>query len=134
MVEFVAIPIGYANIMLTRTLDLLTAAFSTVRSRVDHVSAIKDATKPITYSNAMSHDYRLLRSLMDALTDLAQSRLLGIIRNKKSLLEALPGAVRRNRSHSAATPTLTHATAHQQVAITIHRTRATRVPEMTAII
>ena len=73
-VEIVAIPIGDAATTLTRTLDHLTAAFSTVRLRVDHTSANKDTTQPITDSNARSHDYRLFKSLLDALTDLAHSR------------------------------------------------------------
>jgi hypothetical protein len=119
-VDFVAIPIGHADTTLTRTLDHLTAAFSTVRPRVDHTNAIKDTTKPIPYSNTMSHAYRMFSSLLDTLTDLAHSRLLGIIRNMKRFVEALPGAVRRNRAHSAATPTHAHG-----VAITIHRTRTT---------
>ena len=120
-VEFVAIPIGHAGTTLTRTLDHLTAAFSTVRTRVDHTSAIKNTSLPNTDSNAKRHDYRLFKSSLDALTDLAQSNLLGIIRNKKHLVEALPWAIRRNQAHSAAIPTHTH------------RTRTTRVSESTAI-
>ena len=74
-VKFVAISIKHAGTSLTRTLDHLTAAFSTVRPRVDHTSANKNTTKPVTNSNARSHDYRMFKSLMDALTDLSQSRL-----------------------------------------------------------
>ncbi len=44
---------------------------------------------------------------MDALADLAQYRLLGIIINIKRLVDALPGAVGRTRAHFAATPTHT---------------------------
>ena len=90
-VEFVAIPIGHAGTTLTRTLDHLIAAFFTVRPRVDHTSAIKGTSLPLAYFTARSHDYRMFKSLLDALTDLAQSRLLGIIRNTKRLLEALQG-------------------------------------------
>jgi hypothetical protein len=80
-VEFVAIPIGHADTTLTRTLDHLTAAFSTVRPRMDHTNANTDTPQHVTDSNAKSHDYRMFKLLLDALTDLAHSRLLGIIRN-----------------------------------------------------
>ena len=132
-VEFVAILIGHAGTTLTRTLDHLIAAFSTVCLRVDHTSANNGVTLPIADFNAKSHDYRLFESLPDALADLAQSRLLDILRNKKRLVEALPGAVRGNRAHATATPTHAHAAAQQRADITLHRTRTTRVPESTAI-
>jgi len=56
---------------LTKTLVRLTTAFSTFRPRVDQASANKGTPQPITDSNAKSYDYRLFRSLLDALTDLA---------------------------------------------------------------
>ena len=62
---------GHAGTPLTRTLDNLTAALSMVRSRMDHTSAIKGTSLPNTDSNARSHDYRMFKSLLDALTDLA---------------------------------------------------------------
>jgi hypothetical protein len=37
--------------------------------------------------HARTHDYNLFKSLLDSLTDLAQSRLLGFTRNKKHLLD-----------------------------------------------
>jgi len=132
-VEFVAIPIGHAGTSLTSTLEQLTAAFSTVRPRVDQAIAIRGRPQPITDSNARSHDYRLFKSMMDLLADLAQSRLLGIIRHTTRLVDALVEAVRRNRANSAATPTHTHATTQQGTTITTHRTRTTRVSESTAI-
>jgi hypothetical protein len=67
------------------------------------------------------------------LTDLEQSRLLGIIRNMKRLVEALPGAVSHHRAHSAATPTHAHAATHHAAATHTHRINTTRVPESTAI-
>ena len=82
-VDFVAIPIGHTGTTLTRTLDHLTAAFSTIRPRVDHADANKGTPPPIMDSNAKSHDYRLFKSLLDALADLAQSRLLDIIRGRR---------------------------------------------------
>jgi hypothetical protein len=105
--EFVAIPIGHAGTTLTRTLDHLTAAFSTVRPRADHTSTSKGTSQPDMDSNAKIHDYRLLKSLPDALIDLAQSRLLGIIRDRKRLVDALPGTISRNGAHSTATHTHT---------------------------
>ncbi len=68
---------------LTRTLDHLTAAFSTVRPDVERAQASRGATSPATENNARTHDNNMFKSLLDSLTDLAQSRLLGIIRNKK---------------------------------------------------
>ena len=116
-----------------RTLEYLTAAFSTVRPKVDHNSASKGASQPSTDSNAKGHNYLLFKSPMDALSNLAHSRLLGIIRNKKRLVESLPWAIRRTRAHSAATPTHTHTVTQQGVATHTHRTRTTRVPESTVI-
>ena len=88
--EFIAFPIGHAGTTLTMTLDRLIAAFSTVRLTVDISRANKGATSPTTDHNAMTHDYNMFKSLLDSLIDLAQSRLLGIIRNKKRLVYALP--------------------------------------------
>jgi len=85
-VEFVVISIGHAGPTLTRNLDHLTAVVSTVRPRVHHTNAKKGTSLPNTDSNAKSHDYRLFKSLLDTLTDLEQSRLLGIIRNRKRLV------------------------------------------------
>ncbi len=92
-----------------------------------------DTTQFITDSNARSHDYHMFKSLLDALIYLALSRLLGIIRNRKRLVDALPRAIRRNRAHSVATPTHTHTARRQGAATHTHRTCTTRVPESTAI-
>jgi len=54
-VEFVAIPIGHAGKTLTKTLDHLTAAFSTVRPRKNHTTSSKCTSLPITDYNARSH-------------------------------------------------------------------------------
>ena len=82
-VEFVAFPIGHTGTTLTRTLDHLTAAFSTVRPLVERSRASKGASSPATDHNAKAHDFTMFKSLLDSTTDLAQSRLLGIIRNRK---------------------------------------------------
>jgi len=52
------------------TVDNLTTAFATFRPRVDHTSASKDTTKPITDSNAKSRGYRLFNSLLAFLLSL----------------------------------------------------------------
>ncbi len=64
--------------------------------------------------NAKTHDYTLFKSLLDSLMDLAQSRLLGIIRNKKRLVDALLGGVSRHRAHSGASPAHHLATSQQE--------------------
>ena len=89
----------------------MTAAFFTVRPRVDFAIAIMGTPPPIMDSNAKSHDYRMFKSLLDALADLAQSRLLGIMRNMKRLVDSLPRAANRHRAHSGAPPSHTHAAA-----------------------
>ncbi len=55
-VEFVTIPIGHAGTTLTRTLDDLTAAFSTICPRVDHADSNWGTPHPIANFNARSHD------------------------------------------------------------------------------
>ena len=80
--EVIAFPIGHAGTTLTMTLDHLTTAFSTVRPNVERSLASRGAASPATDHNARSHDYSLFKSLIDSLTDLAQSRLLGTIRSK----------------------------------------------------
>jgi len=122
-----------AGTTLTRTLDHPTAAVSMVRPRHDQVSARKSTSQPTTDSNATSHVYRLFKMLLNELTDLAQTRLLCIIRNKTRLVEALPRAVNRHRAHSATTPTHTHGATKKEAATYTHRTSTTRVPESTAI-
>ena len=84
--EFVVIPVGHAGTTLTRTLDHLIAVFSSVRPKEDHTSGNTNTLQTITVSTAMSHDYCLFKSLLGALTDLAQSRVLGIIKNMKCLV------------------------------------------------
>ena len=82
--------------------------------------------------DAKAHDFTLFKSLLESITDLAQSRLMGIIRNRKRLVDALPiGDIRR--AHPISPPTH-HQAAHQQGAAThTHRKRTTRAPESTTI-
>jgi hypothetical protein len=103
-VGFIAFPIGHAGITLTKTLDHRTAAFSTVRPTVERSRASRGASNPATDHNARTHHYSLFKSLMDSLTDLAQFRLLGVIRNMKRLVDALPGGY-RDQAHSVPSPT-----------------------------
>ncbi len=88
--EFIAFPNGHAGTTLTKTLDHRTAAFSTVRPSVEISRANTGTASPATDQNAGTHDYNMFKSLLDSLTDLAQSRLFGIIRNEKRLVDALP--------------------------------------------
>ncbi len=83
--------------------------------------------------NAKAHDYTLLKSLLDSLTDLAQSRLLGIIRNRKRLVDTLPGGVSHHRAHSDASPAHQQANPQQEAATHTHRARTKQAPENTAI-
>jgi hypothetical protein len=132
MLELIAFPIGHASTTLTRTLDQLTAAFSTIRPTVERSRASRGASSPVTDHNARTHDYSLFKSMLDSLTDLAQSRLLGIIRNEKRLVDALPGGD-RHQTHMVPPPTH-HQAAHQQGGVShTHRTRTTRAPENIAI-
>ncbi len=74
-VERVALPIGHAGMTLTRTLTHLADAFSTVRPRGEISRANRGTTDPAMDHTAKAHDYILFKSLLDSLTDLAQSRI-----------------------------------------------------------
>ena len=131
--EFIAFPIGHVGMTLTRTLHQLTTAFSTVRPITGSSSTSRGDSFPAMDHNAKTHDYTLFKSLLDSLTDLAQSRLLGIIRHRKRLVDALPGGVSRHRAHSDASPAHHMATPQHGAATHTDKTRTTRVPESTAI-
>ena len=123
---------GHAGTTLTRTMNHLTAAFSTVRPSVERSRASWGISSPATDHNAKAHDFTMFKSLMDSITDLAQSRLLGIFRNRKRLVDALIRGDSR-RAHPVPTPTH-HQAAHQQgVASHTHRARTTRTTESTTI-
>jgi hypothetical protein len=127
-VEFVTIPIGHAGTTLLMTLDHLTTAFSTVCPRVVNANAKRGTPHPVTDSSARSHDYHLFKSILDALTDLAQPRHLGIIGKRERLV-----AVSRHRANSGSNPSNTQVATQQGAATHKHRTRNTRIPESTAI-
>ncbi len=132
-VELIAFPVGHVGTTLTRTLHKLTTAFSTVRPITESSSTSTGDSFPAMDHNAKTHDYTMFKSLLDSLTDLAQSRLLGIIRNKKRLVDALLGGVSRHRAHSDASPAHHLANPQQEAATHTHMTRTTRAPESTAI-
>jgi len=119
---------------LTRTLTHLVTAFSAVRPRADPTRASRGITDPNMDHTAKAHDYILFKSLLDSFTDLAQSRLIGIISNRKRLVETLPGKSSDTRAHSATDITHKHAVIKHETATHTHKTRTIRIPESTAII
>ena len=86
---------------LTRALTHLTADFSTFRPREETVRASRGIPNPDTDHTAKAHDHIIFKSLLDSLSDLAQFRLLGIISNRKRLIEALPGNNNNIKANSA---------------------------------
>ena len=114
--EFIALPIGHAGTTLNKTLDNLTAAFSTFNPHVEQASANTGVTDPAAGHNAKIHDSNLFKLLLDSLKDLAQPRLVGIIRNKKRLEDALPKEDNHHRTDSVASPKPTHAAQQEGVA------------------
>ncbi len=119
---------------LHKTLTQLTTAFSAVRPREEPPRANRGTTDPATDHNAKAHDYIPLKSLLDSLTGLAHSRLIGIIRNRKRLIEALLGKSNIIIAHSAADISHTQAVTQQGTATHTHRTRTLRTPESTTIV
>ena len=73
--EFIAFPNYHAGNTLNKTLDQLTAAFSTVRPTVERSRASMGAASPATDHNARTHDYNQFKSVLNSLTELVQSRL-----------------------------------------------------------
>jgi hypothetical protein len=125
-VEFIAFPIGHAGTTLTSTLTYLTTAFSIVRPQREPSRANGDATAKAADHTARAHDYNLFKTLFNALTDLAQSRLLGIIQHRKRSVASLPGSTSRYRAHSDAAPEHTQGASPREEAGQTHRTRTTR--------
>ena len=70
-VELIALPIGHTGTTLTRTLDQLTTAFSTVRPITARLSTSRGDAFTATDQNARTHDYAMFKSLLDLLMDLA---------------------------------------------------------------
>ncbi len=91
-----------------------------LRPTTGRSSASKGGTPAATDHNAKTHDYTLFKSMLDSLTDLAQSRLLAIIRNRKRLVDTLPRGVRHHRAHSVASPAHHQAAPQQEAATHTH--------------
>ena len=119
--ELITFPIGHAGTTLTETLDLPNAIYFTVRPCVERTRANRGAASPATDDNARTHDYNMFKSLLDSLTDLDQSRLLGIIRNMKRIVDDIPGGVGQHRAHSKASLSHHHAAHRQGAATHTHR-------------
>ncbi len=93
--------------------------------------ARREVRNPATDTAARNHDSSLFKTLMQALTKLAQDRLLGIIHYRQSLVHAHVGEVGRTRANSDATPA--KGTHQQRVTTNMHTMHAPRIPESTAI-
>ena len=137
-VELIVVPIGHAGTVLDKTYKSIATALSATRPEVALARASRGAVDPDTDHAARAHDMSLFKGMLDAITRLAQDRLLGIIHRRQRLVNELPGAVSRHRAHSAATPAHVHHQhphgTHQQGAAThTLSVRTTRIPEMTAI-
>ncbi len=113
-------------------LEYLTAAFSTVRLSVEISRASRGVSSPTTDHNAKTRDFTLFKSMLDSITGLAQSRLLGIIRNRKRLVYAIPRGD-SHRAHPVPSPSHHHAAHQQGAASHTRRVRTTRARESAAI-
>jgi len=132
-VELVAVSIGHAGTTLKETQCYLAQALSATRPEIERSKARRKVKNPETDYAARTHDSSLFKTLRQALKKHAQTRLIGIIHNRQSLVHAHVGEVRRNRATSAATPA---SRPPQQEGITpthTHATHAPRIPESTAI-
>ncbi len=126
-----AISIGHAGTTLQKTQQNLAQALSATRPEIEQSRARRGVRNPETDSAARSHDTSLFKTLMQALTKLAQDRHLGIIHHRQSLVHAQIGVVSRTRANSDATPAQG---SHQQGGSThTHTMHAPRIPESTAI-
>ena len=94
-VIFVAIPIGHAGATIKETQRQLAQALSTTRPEIERSRARRQVLNPETDTAARTHDSSLFKTLMQALTKLAQDRLLGIIHHRQSLVHAQVGEISR---------------------------------------
>ena len=111
--ELVAVPIGHAGKILTTTQQNLAQALSATRPEIERARTRRNAIISDTDSVARSHDSSLFKSSMRTLTKIAQSRLIGIIHHRHSIVKARVGVISRTHVHLDATPTHTQVT-HQQ--------------------
>ena len=102
--KFVAILVSHAGTILKETQRHLAQALSATRPEIERRRARREVLNPETNTAARTHDSSLFKTLMQALTKLAQTGILGIIRNRQNLVHAQVGEVSRTRANSNATP------------------------------
>lgn len=93
-VELIVIAIGHTGTTLAETQRQLAQALSATRPEIERSRARRDIRDPDSDSAARIHDSSLFKTLLQALTKLAQSRLLGIIHHRQSLVHAQVGEVK----------------------------------------
>ena len=103
-VEFVAVPIGHAGTTLVKTHQSLAQAIAATRPEIERSRTRRHVINPDTDSAVRNHDTTLFKPLMRTLTKLAQTRLVGIIHNPQSLVNAQVGVISRTQAHLDATP------------------------------
>jgi hypothetical protein len=103
-VEFVAVPIGHTGTTFNMTNRNLAQALSATRPEIKQHMARRGVHNPATDAAARIHDSSLFKTLMQALTKLAHTRLIGIIHHLQSLVHAQVRKIRRTRANSDATP------------------------------
>ena len=86
--EFVAVPIGHAGTTLKETQRHLAQALSATRPDIERRRPRREVQDHETDSAARTHDSTLLKTLMQALTKLVQTRLIGIIHHRQKLVHA----------------------------------------------
>jgi len=106
---------------------------SATRPEIKHNRTRRQITNPDTDSTARGRDTTLFKYLMRTQTKLAQSRLVGIIHNRQSLVNSQVGVIIRTQAHLDAT--LAHSQEPQQQGGTPHtqQMHAPHHPESTAI-
>ena len=126
-----AIPVGHAGTTLKETQHHLAQALSATRPEIERIRASEEVLNPETDTATRTHDSSLFKTLMRALTKLAQTILLGIIHHRQNLVHAHIGEIRRTRANSDATPA--QKTQQQGGPTHTHMMHAPRIPESTAI-
>jgi hypothetical protein len=102
-VELVAVPIGHAGTTLAAISHSLAQVLSDTILEIAQARSKRQVINPDTESAARTHDSSIFKSLMEALSKLAQSRLIGIIHNRQSLVHNQEREISRTRAHSVAT-------------------------------
>jgi hypothetical protein len=87
-VEFLAIPAGHAGTILKETQRHLAQALSATRPEIERSRARRKVLNPESDTAARTHDSFLFKTLMQALTKLAQTILIGSIHHRQNLVHA----------------------------------------------